>query len=87
MHKAIKMEHNINSILKKSAIFAFLASGAYFIIKSLFEPSVLGATIGTQSTSYSIMIGITLFMITLAISFHHDKEYKAELIEEKQKIP
>ncbi len=81
------MEHNINSILKKSAIFAFLVSGTYFIIKSLFEPSVLGATIGTQTTSYSIMIGITLFMVTLAISFHHDKDYKSELVGQKPKIP
>mgnify|MGYP001564541081 CR=1 FL=1 len=60
-------------IFMKSAIFALLISGIYFTFKSILRPSVTGAAVGGGSSGSSIVLGIILFLVALALAHHYDK--------------
>lgn len=66
-------EEEFSSVLRKSVIFATLISGIFFTIKSMTNPSVTGAYIGTSSINPYISLGIGLLLVALAFSYHHDK--------------
>jgi len=61
------------TVIKTAIILALLIGGSFFIIKASFNPSVTGAVIGTQYTSNSIILGIFLFMLSLALAYYTEK--------------
>ncbi len=67
---------NFGTIVKNSFIFAFLVSGAYFIFNGIIKASVTGAVIGANESSFSILLGVALFVVTLVLVYHKDKAYQ-----------
>ena len=63
-----KQEENIYSVLRKSLIFASLIAGVYFIIRSFTNPAVTGAVVGTQLVDPYILLGVALFLFSLALT-------------------
>ena len=73
------MEIDTSNIIKNSFIFAFLISGTYFIIRGILNASITGAIIRTKNTSISIILGTMFLVVTLALTYHKDHEYKEQL--------
>ena len=74
IHIKQRQEENIYSMLRKSLIFASLIAGVYFIIRSFTSPAVTGAVVGTQLVDPYILLGVALFLFSLALThfWHSD---------------
>lgn len=70
---------NLLSTIKTIVILAFLISGSFFMIKAVAIPSITGSVVGAQAASNSILVGITSFLIALALAFHKDNELKKHI--------
>ena len=68
----IEKDENLFSILRKSLILASLSSGVYFVIKSLTAPAVIGAVIGSTYADPYIVLAVSLFLFSMALThFYH----------------